>query len=142
MATVLIVDDEQTDLELIAQILQRKGHTVLEAGNYFQALETFRDHSKTIDMLVADVAMPDKNGCELAKDLLDIKPDLAVLFVSGYVGAEVCKRYGIELNGLHLLSKPLLSDALAGRVDEILAAPRQSPFSAAPKVRTANEPPF
>src|SRR5437870_12241733 len=142
MATVLIVDDERIDLELIGYILRRSGHTVLEASNYFQAIEIFRGHSEPIDLLVADVAMPDKSGCELAKYLLDIKPDLAILFVSGFVGAEVLKQYGIQINSLYFLSKPFLSDALAGRVDEILRSAQKSPFSVAPKVRSANEPPI
>jgi DNA-binding NtrC family response regulator len=142
MATVLVVDDEQIDLELMAHILQRKGHTVLEASNYFQATNIFRDRREPIDLLVTDVAMPDKTGCELAKYLLDIKPDLAVLFVSGFVGGEVCRQYGIQISALHFLSKPFLCDALAGRVDEILRSSQKSPFSVGPKVRTANEPPI
>jgi DNA-binding response OmpR family regulator len=142
MATILVVDDEQIDLELAAYILTRKGHTVLGAGDYFQAIDIFREHPEPVDVLVADVAIPDKNGCELAKYLLDIKPDLAVLFVSGSVGTEVCKQYGIEVGALHFLSKPLLTDALAGRVDEILRSSQKSPFSVGPRVRTANEPPI
>ncbi|HWX42166.1 MAG TPA: response regulator [Blastocatellia bacterium] len=142
MATALVVDDERTDLELTAHVLRRKGHTVLGASNYFQAIDIFLDHLESIDLLVADVAIADKNGCELAKDLLDIKPDLAVLFISGFVGSEVCKQYGVEVGALHFLSKPFLSDALADRVDEILRSPRKSPFSAGSKIRTANESPI
>jgi DNA-binding response OmpR family regulator len=142
MATVLLVDDEWTDLELTAHVLRRQGHTVLGTSNYFQAIDMFLDHPEPIDLLVADVAIPDKNGCELAKYLLDIKPDLAVLFISGLVGTEVFKQYGIDVGAPHFLSKPLLSDVLADRVDEILRSPRKSPFSAGPKIKTANEPPI
>jgi two-component system cell cycle sensor histidine kinase/response regulator CckA len=142
MATVLVVDDEGTDLELTAHVLRRQGHTVLEASNYFQAIDISLDYPEPIDLLVADVAIPDKNGCELAKYLLDVKPDLAVLFISGLVGTEVCKQYGIEVTGLHFLSKPFLGHALAGRVGEILRSSQKSPFSVGPKVRTANEPPI
>ena len=142
MATVLVVDDEQTDLELIGHILQRKGHTVLEASNYFEAINVFRDHPEPIDLLVTDLAMPDRSGCELAKYLLDLKSDLAVLFVSGFVGTEVFKQYGILISSLHFLSKPFLSEVLAGRVDEILRSPQKSPFSVTPKVRRANEAPI
>jgi two-component system cell cycle sensor histidine kinase/response regulator CckA len=142
MATVLVVDDEGTDLELTAHVLRRQGHTVLEASNYFQAIDISLDYPEPIDLLVADVAIPDNNGCELAKYLLDIKPDLAVLFVSGLVGTEVFKQYGIDVSGLHFLSKPFLSDALAYRVDEVLRSSQKSPFSAGPKARTANESPI
>ena len=142
MATVLLVDDEWTDLELTAHVLRRQGHTVLGTSNYFQAIDIFLDHPEPIDLLVADVAIPDKNGCELAKYLLDIKPDLAVLFISGLTGAEVFKQYGIDVGALHFLSKPFLSDALADRVDEILRSSQKSPFSAGLKIRTANESPL
>ena|SRR5260221_9881836 len=140
MATILVVDDELSDLELVAHVLRRAGHAVLVASDYIQAINVFRDHKERIDLLVADVAIPDQNGCELAKSLLDKKPDLAVLLISGLVGTEVCKHYGIEVTAQHFLSKPLLSHALAGRVDEILRSPHKSPFSAGPKVRTATEP--
>jgi DNA-binding response OmpR family regulator len=142
MPTVLVVDDERIDLELIAHVLGCRGHTVLWASNYFEAINIFRDYPDPIDLLVADVAIPDKNGCELAKYLLDIKPDLAVLFISGLVGTEVFKQYGIDVSALHFLSKPLLSDALAGRVDEILRSSQKSPFSVGAKVRSANESPI
>ena len=142
MATVLVVDDERIDLELTAHILQRMGHTVLGANDYFQAIDIFFDHPEPIDLLVADVAIPDQNGCELAKYLLEINPDLAVLFISGLAGTEVSKQYGIEVTALHFLSKPFLSEALEGRVDEILRSSQRSPFSVRPRVRAANEPPI
>jgi two-component system cell cycle sensor histidine kinase/response regulator CckA len=142
MATVLVVDDERIDLELITHVLGCKGHAVLWASHYFQAIDIFSDHPEPIDLLIADVAMPGKNGCELAKYLLDIKPDLAVLFISGLAGTEVFKQYGIDVRTLHFLPKPLLSDALAGRVAEILRSSHSSPFSIGLKVRSANKPPI
>ena len=128
MAVVLIVDDEQVDRELIRDILQRAGHIVLEASGHSQAIETFERHSRQIDLLVTDVAMPDKNGCDLAKQLLGKHPELAVLFVSGFVGGEVCKHYGIPINDIHFLSKPFMGRELAVRVSEIMNSPRKSPF--------------
>ncbi len=131
MSVLLIVDDEQIDLELFRNILQRQGHTILEASNYFQAVEIFNRHSRQVDVLIADVAMPEKNGCELAKHLLSLRPELGVLFVSGFVGAEVCKQYGIPVSDLHFLSKPFVARELAARVDKILNSPRKSPFAVA-----------
>ena len=128
MVTILVVDDEQVDRELIKHILHRDGYDVLEAGNYSQAVQTFRDHPNQIDMLLVDVALPGKNGCELAKRLLSFHPDLAILLVSGYVGGEVCKQYGIPADSLHFLSKPFVGNALGDRVRKILSLPRSSPF--------------
>ena len=130
MASILIVDDEQSDRELVRDILQRNGHIVLEASNSFQAVEIFRGQGGRIDLAVLDVAMPIKNGCELAKDLLKLRPDLGILLVSGHVGAEVCRQYGVNIDAMNFLSKPLVSDALADRVQLVLSSPRKSPFSA------------
>src|SRR5260370_42004081 len=128
MGVLLIVEDEQIDRELFRNILQRQGHTVLEASNYSQAIETFDRHSRQVDVLVADVALPEQNGCELAKHLLKLQPELGILFVSGFAGAEVCKQYGIPVSDLHFLSKPFMARELVARVDEILNSPRNSPF--------------
>jgi two-component system, cell cycle sensor histidine kinase and response regulator CckA len=127
------VDDEQTDRELIRDILQRAGHIVLEASTYYGAIETFDQHSRQVDLLVTDVAMPDQNGCDLAKHLLMKTPELGILFVSGFVGGEVCKHYGIPMSDLHFLSKPFLGRDLAARVGEIMNSPRKSPFEATEK---------
>jgi len=81
-----------------------------------------------VDLLIADVALPERNGCELAKHLLGIEPQLGVLFVSGFVGYEVCKQYGIPVSDLHFLPKPFVARELVARVDEILNSPRNSPF--------------
>jgi DNA-binding response OmpR family regulator len=128
VSVLLIVDDEQIDRELFRNILQRQGHTILEASNYSQAVETFDRHSRQVDLLIADVALPERNGCELAKHLLGIEPQLGVLFVSGFVGYEVCKQYGIPVSDLHFLPKPFVARELVARVDEILNSPRNSPF--------------
>lgn len=67
-------------------------------------------HLGDIDLLVTAVALPERNGCELAKRLLAIKPELKVLFVSGPAGAETCRFYGMLGHGLHFLEKPLKGD--------------------------------
>jgi len=130
MPTILVVDDEHVDRELIRHILHRDGYNLLEASNYSQALETFLSHQGPIDMLVVDVALPGRNGCELAKQLLNLRPNLAILLVSGYVGGEVCKQYGIPADSLNFLTKPFVGNDLAERVRKILSSPRQSPFPA------------
>ena len=138
MAVILVVDDEQVDRELIRDILQRAGHIVLEADCYAQAVEIFHRHSRQVDLLVADVAMPEKNGCELAKQLLGSHPELGVLFVSGFVGAEVCKQYGIPVSDIHFLSKPFVGRDLSARVAEIINSPRTSPFTLPSRRRDDN----
>jgi DNA-binding response OmpR family regulator len=91
-------------------------------------VEVFLKHGGQVDLLIADVALPERNGCELAKHLLSRQPELGVLFVSGFVGAEVCKQYNIPLSDFHFLSKPFMRKELAARVRKILHSSEKSPF--------------
>jgi FixJ family two-component response regulator len=77
-------------------------------------------HMSEIDLLVTAVALPEKNGCELAKSLTGINPNLKVLFVSGMAGAEVCRFYGMSGEGLYFLEKPLSRDEFVRIVRLIL----------------------
>jgi DNA-binding response OmpR family regulator len=107
---VLVVDDDLGDLELMCRALRAEGYKVLPASGYRSGFYTFGMHKGEIDLLVTAVALPEKNGCELAKRLLAIDTDLNVLFVSGAAGAEVCRFYGMLGQGLHFLEKPLEAD--------------------------------
>jgi two-component system OmpR family response regulator len=108
---VLVVDDELADLELMCGALRQEGYKVVPATGYLAALNTYSMHAGGFDLLVSDIALPDQNGCELAKKLLILNPNLQVLFVSAASGAEVCRFYGLLGPGVHLLEKPLKRDA-------------------------------
>jgi CheY-like chemotaxis protein len=118
--TILVVDDEMEDRQVMRATLQSVGHTVLEASSYHSAMNKFAQHLDTISMLIADVALPDVNGCELAKSVLHLKPDTKVLFVSGQAGAEVCRFYGVPNLALHLLQKPFKPADLLMRAYRII----------------------
>lgn len=77
-------------------------------------------HKGEIALLVTAVALPEKNGCELAKNLLAADRNLKVLFVSGATGAEVCRYYRMLGVGLHFLEKPLERDEFVRLVRLIL----------------------
>jgi DNA-binding response OmpR family regulator len=77
----------------------------------------------TLDLLVADVSLPGPNGCELAARILETQPDMQVLFISGYTGAEACRAYGIQSSDAHFLGKPFDPATLLARVDELLKEP-------------------
>jgi len=89
--TILIVDDEDSDRNRFCQILLRQGYTVLEADCCSRAIRVVDDNLDSVDLLVADVSLPDGDACDLALQLRDCQPDLRVLFVSGHVGAELCR---------------------------------------------------
>lgn len=118
---ILVVDDEIADLNLMCNVLRGENHKVFAAASYAEAIQTHRMHQGAIDLLVADVSLPDKNGCELALALLELDPDLKVLFVSGATGTEVFKFS--KLSNVHLLEKPFDRAELLNRVRGILKAP-------------------
>ena len=135
--TVLLVDDEELDRRISSEILRSEGYTVVEAENYTEAVALFNANRKRITLLVADISLPDGNGCSLAIAMRQQKTDLRVLFVSGHVGAEVCKYYGLEVGALHFLRKPFTAAELAQRVGAVLAGIEPFPQLLAPKTFTS-----
>ena len=120
--TILIVDDEDSDRNRFCQILLRQGYTVLEADCYGRAIRVVDDNLDRVDLLVADVSLPDGDACDLALQLRDRQPGLRVLFVSGHVGAELCRFYGLDQSGLHFLKKPFTAKQLSESVHQVLNA--------------------
>src|SRR6266581_8452158 len=125
MATVstLLVDDEETDREPMRRLFQSEGYTVLEASTYQEALSIFEPNRGSFELLISDISLPGGNGCELAIALRKQEPDLRVLFVSGHVGAEICRYYSLDVSDEHFLRKPFASADLRSRVKQVLNSP-------------------
>jgi CheY-like chemotaxis protein len=119
--TVLVVEDSPQLRELMEEVLQVRGYRVLDAENGDAALEVARRHDGPIHLLLTDVIMPGMNGRQLADRLTAVRPDMKVLFASGYT-ADVLVQYGVE-GGVHYLQKPFTPDALTRKVREILSEP-------------------
>lgn len=128
---ILIVDDEPEDRQRMTETLEKQGYLVLEAANSTQALTAAEAHRGKIDALVTDISLPGMNGCELAKQLLKRNPDLRILFVSGYVGSEVCRYYGIPITDLFFLRKPFENSELAVRMKLVLESEERVPLKPA-----------
>jgi CheY-like chemotaxis protein len=90
----------------------------VQAGNSTEALKAARKQT-SLDLLITDISLPGTNGCELAKLLLKRYRDLRILFVSGYVGSEVCRYYGVPTTDLFFLRKPFSNSELAARVSRV-----------------------
>jgi signal transduction histidine kinase/CheY-like chemotaxis protein len=110
--TILLVEDEDSVRKLLKSLMERYGYAVLDAASGPQALEVWREHHGAIDVLVTDMVMPEGiGGRELAKELLSKKPDLKVIYCSGYsndvYGDEVSLRKGVNF-----LEKPFNLTAL------------------------------
>jgi two-component system, cell cycle sensor histidine kinase and response regulator CckA len=124
--TVLVVDDEEIDRTSAADILRAHGYTVLEAESYRDAMSVFDMHREEIQLLVADVVLPDGNGCALAVSMRKHKSDLRVLFMSFHVGAEALRYHGVSVTDIYFLQKPLDESRLMRHVERVLSA--EEPF--------------
>lgn len=134
--TILVIDDEETDRVLIREALRNENFETVEAGSYTEAMAVF-DANPGISFLVADVSLPDGNGCALAIAARQKNPRLRVLFVSGHVGSEVCRYYGLDVTAKHFLRKPFQAADLVARVEQIMNAAEAFPEMYVPKTWSA-----
>ena len=117
--TILLVEDAQRVRAVVREILEMSGYVVLEARHGAEALERSNRHSGVIHLLVTDVVMPQMSGRELAQRLATLRPELKVLYMSGYTDDAIV-RHGVLASGIAFLSKPFTPDALALKVREVL----------------------
>jgi PAS domain S-box-containing protein len=117
--TVLVVEDHDDVRQMIIASLEACGYKVLQAANGRAAIELAGQHPGIIDLLVTDVIMPGMTGRELADGLALLRPDMKVLFISGYSG-EVIAHRGVLDAGVNYLPKPFTPAILAAKVKEVL----------------------
>jgi two-component system, cell cycle sensor histidine kinase and response regulator CckA len=125
--TVLLVEDEDGVRRLLTQVLQRRGYHVLEASNGEEALQLFEQRGADIHLVLTDMVMPRMSGLDLALRLNQIRPELKIIFMSGYTD-DVLVRTGALVPGMPFLRKPLRTEVLAAKVRETLDSPAR-PFN-------------
>ncbi|MES1177634.1 MAG: response regulator [Myxococcales bacterium] len=103
--TVLVVEDNAAVRSVLCRVLKDAGYVVLDACDAVQATEICISHREHIDLLLTDVVMPGVSGPELAAELQQKRPDMKVLFMSGYSGSAIT-RHGMLREGLVFLQKP------------------------------------
>ena len=117
--SILVVEDDDTVRRLSCAILQRYGYRVLAARAPAEALRHCSQPATSIDLMVTDVVMPHMNGRQLAHLVAGIRPDLRVLYVSGYTDDDIL-RHGVLDDGVPFLNKPFAAEVLARKVREVL----------------------
>jgi two-component system cell cycle sensor histidine kinase/response regulator CckA len=117
--TVLLVEDDEHVRKLASSVLAGAGYTVLAAEDADEALRLCEAHRGPLHLLVTDVVMPRVSGRQLAERVLEMRPHLKVLFMSGYTDDAVL-RHGVEGIGAAFLQKPLTPTNLTRKVRDVL----------------------
>ncbi|MBI5420115.1 MAG: PAS domain S-box protein [Deltaproteobacteria bacterium] len=122
--TVLLVEDENVVRELVRDILQENGYTVLAASDGAEALQVWGSYPEQVHLMITDVVMPKMGGRELAESLEKQQAGLKVLYMSGYTDESIV-HHGVLDSGIPFLQKPFTPDALLRKVREVLDTPRK-----------------
>ncbi len=117
--TVLVVDDEDSVRRLVSAVLRRHGFSIIEAANGREALTALAERYD-VDLVISDVLMPELGGRELAKQLQRDRPEMPVLFISGYTNQELANEGGSLDADATFLAKPFSSQQLMGAVSTLL----------------------
>ena len=118
---ILFVDDELMLVNIMGRMLTNLGYTVVTLTDSKEALQWFRDHTDEIDLIVTDMTMPHLTGVELAKRILQLRPEMPIILCTGYseyIGVDQAKAIGIR----EFVAKPVDKKTLAGVVRKVLDA--------------------
>jgi two-component system cell cycle sensor histidine kinase/response regulator CckA len=119
--TILIVEDQREPRSVVSEILRRAGYTVLEASNGEEAFQISRRYTGEVALLLTDMVMGGLGGRSVAEHLTRERPQLRVIYMSGYTD-DVIVRHGVLEPGLAFLQKPFSANVLLTKVREVLDA--------------------
>jgi len=119
--TILIVEDDGALLHVAHRSLEERGYAILTAQSPADAINICESHLGPIDLMVTDVVMPGMNGTQLATRLSALRPEMKVLYVSGYTDDTIV-RHGVLEPGVAFLQKPFSARTLARKVGEVLSS--------------------
>ncbi|MFL5469577.1 MAG: response regulator, partial [Gemmatimonadaceae bacterium] len=121
--TILLVEDEETVRNLATRILRKQGYTVLSARHGRQAEGIAGEYRHDIHLVITDVVMPEMGGRDLASALGALRPEVPILYVSGYTDDEIVRR-GVLEPTMAFIEKPFTANALLRKVRELLDSRR------------------
>lgn len=122
-ATILVVDDEPAIQQLSCRILKMHGYTVLDPRHAVHAIQLCKQYQQPIHLLLTDVLMPYLHGYDLAVQARALRPEMRVLFMSGYEDSHLLGRVAPG-DTITLLQKPFSADDLLVKVREVLSRPQ------------------
>jgi two-component system, cell cycle sensor histidine kinase and response regulator CckA len=117
--TILLVEDDDGVRDLVRRILLHRGYAVLVAADAAAAMQVARDFNGCIHLLITDVIMPHISGDVLARSLAELRPEIKILFMSGYADDHMDNR-DLESHDAGFLAKPFSAANLARKVRDIL----------------------
>ncbi|MDQ6871191.1 MAG: response regulator [Gemmatimonadota bacterium] len=119
--TILLVEDDMSVRGLVERVLKSRGYEVLAAEDGGDALRLASDAALAVDMVLTDIVMPEMSGRELVEALHTERPDLRVLYMSGYTDDDIVRR-GLNDPGMSFIQKPFTAENLAMQVRKVLDA--------------------
>lgn len=120
MANILIAEDDQSMCSFLSMALEKAGHSVKTTHNGLDALEEVKSDD-SYDLLLADIVMPGIDGIELSNKATKIRPDLKVMFITGFAAVAI-GREDLDQEKAQILSKPFHLNDLVKQVETLLAA--------------------
>jgi hypothetical protein len=120
--TILVVEDEDDVRDMAVEVLEMMGYHVLAAPSGRDALDRLRSSDEKIDLLLTDVIMPGMGGGDLVREALPLRPDLKVIYMSGYTADDAVVRHDVAHAEAAYIQKPFSLDGLSRKVREVLGA--------------------
>lgn len=119
-----MVEDEEIVRKLTCDLLETSGYQVLAAKSGVEAIEICRTHAGNIDLMLTDVVMPHMNGKKVAEGVTSFRPEIKVLYMSGYTDDAIV-HHGVLEAGTNFIEKPFTTTALISKVRETLSKARE-----------------
>ena len=117
--TLLVAEDDEIVKSFLARILERAGYSVITARDGEDAVVKFKENMDDISLVITDVVMPKKNGKEIFEEIKKIRPEMKVIFISGYSADIIHKKFMIQ-EGVDFITKPFMKNDLLQKVRNVI----------------------
>lgn len=115
----MVVEDDAQLRRIAVELLEEQGYTVMSCGDGLEALRSLKSYDDPVHLILTDVVMPKMGGSEVADRVRELRPEIKVLFMSGYTDDEILERR-IATRGISFLQKPFTAESLALAVRNVL----------------------